>query len=407
VRICLIGATHPCHNPRLLREADSLAEAGHEVRVVSPSYSLDLAQKDQRLLAKRKWSHQKVDYLPAGWKGKSRSVFIRGRRRLAFEVYSKFGGRKLAEYAYTTALPEEIRLASIERADWYIAHAHAALPVAAFAAKRWSARLGFDCEDLLSEAGTDPADIVRLIERAYLPRCHYISVPSTGIARWLEREYSVSAPLVLYNVFPLYLAEGMSAPDERPENKALRLHWFSQTIGPGRGIEEALEAAGLSGPRVELHLRGNPSKGYQETLAAMALEHGVALTFHEQVDHDVLIRSMQGFDVGLALERPEHTNYSLTVTNKIFSYLLAGLAVAATDTPGQREVLREFPAAGFLYPGGSPQALAEGLRKWLSDRRALRDAQQSAWDAAREKYCWDVEQEKFLRAIESGQRLSS
>jgi glycosyltransferase involved in cell wall biosynthesis len=95
------------------------------------------------------------------------------------------------------------------------------------------------------------------------------------------------------------------------------------------------------------------------------------------------------------------------VTNKIFSYLLAGLAVAATDTPGQREVLREFPAAGFLYPGGSPQALAAGLRKWLSDRRALRDAQQSAWDAAREKYCWDVEQEKFLRAIESGQRLSS
>ncbi|HEV7860737.1 MAG TPA: glycosyltransferase [Pyrinomonadaceae bacterium] len=407
MRICLIGTTHPCHNPRLLREADSLAEAGHEVRVVSPSYSLDLAQKDERLMAKRKWSHRKVDYLPAGWKGKSRSIFIRGRRRLAFEMYGKFGGRKLAEYGYTTALPEQTRLASIERADWYIAHAHAALPVAAAAAQRWSARLGFDCEDLLSEAGTDPADIVRLIEKAYLPRCDYISVPSDGIARWLEREYSVDAPLVLYNVFPLYLAEGMLAPETRPENPTLRLHWFSQTIGPGRGIEEAIEAAGLLGPGIELHLRGNPSRGYRERLETMALRHQVSLTLHGQLDHDALIRSMQEFDVGLALERPEHTNYSLTVTNKIFSYLLAGLAVAATDTPGQREVLQEFPAAGFLYPGGSASALAEGLRGWLSDRCALREAQQAAWDAARAKYCWDVEQEKFLRAIQDGQGLAT
>jgi glycosyltransferase involved in cell wall biosynthesis len=247
---------------------------------------------------------------------------------------------------------------------------------------------------------------VRLIEKNYLPHCDYISVPSEGIAHWLERDYAISLPLVLYNVFPLYLADGMSAPRMRPENPNLKLHWFSQTIGPGRGIEEAVEAAGLLGPGVELHLRGNPSKGYQETLERMALQHKAALTLHAQVDHDVLIGAMQGFDVGLALERPEHTNYSLTVTNKIFSYLLAGMAVAATDTPGQREVLKEFPSAGFLYPGGSPSALAEGLRKWLLDRYALREAQQAAWDAAREKYCWDVEQEKFRRVIESGQRLS-
>jgi len=405
MRICLIGAMHPCHNPRLLREADSLAEAGHEVRVVSPSYSLDLAQKDQRLMAKRKWNHQKVDYLPESWKGKVRSVFIRGRRRLAFNMYRKFSVRKLAEYAYTKALPEEIRLACLEQADWYIAHAQAALPVAAAAAKHWSARLGFDCEDLLSEAGTDPADIVRSIERAYLPHCNYISVPSKEIARWLEGNYCIEAPLVLYNVFPLSLANGMPAPDMRPASRTLKLHWFGQTLGPGRGIEEALEAAGLLGPNVELHLRGNPSKGYREILEELALRHQATLVLHDQVDHDVLIRSMQEFDVGLALERPEHRNYSLTATNKIFSYLLAGLAVAATDTPGQREVLQESPAAGFLYPGGTPSALADGLRKWLSNRSDLLKSQQAAWAAARGKYCWDIEKVKFLRVIQSAERL--
>ena len=48
-----------------------------------------------------------------------------------------------------------------------------------------------------------------------------------------------------------------------------------------------------------------------------------------QVDHDELIHTMTEFDIGLALERPDDSNYSLTVTNKIFSYFLAGLPVEA------------------------------------------------------------------------------
>jgi len=326
---------------------------------------------------------------------------------MAFEVHERYGVQRLAEYGYSTALPELRQKALREPADWFIAHAHAALPAAATAAHRWNGRLGFDCEDLLSERQTDPADIVRLIERTYLPTCDYVSTPSQGIADRLQYDYKVKKPLVLYNVFPLLLAGGMLPPVERAVCTVMRLHWFGQTVGPGRGIEEAVEACGMVGDSLELHLRGNPSAGFEAALAAMASQHKVKLKIHPQIGHDDLIRSMDQFDVGLALERPENIGAGLTVSNKIGSYLLAGLAIAATDTVGQREMLGQIPAAGFLYPSGNPKLLAEGLTRWLDDRKSLIDTQQAAWDASRSRFCWDIEQRKLLAVLGSPGHNSS
>jgi glycosyltransferase involved in cell wall biosynthesis len=100
------------------------------------------------------------------------------------------------------------------------------------------------------------------------------------------------------------------------------------------------------------------------------------------------------------LERPHHGNYSLAATNKLLSYVLAGLAVAATDTPGHREVMDQMPSAGFLYDAANPHGLADGLRQWIKNRNALLAAQNAAWKAARSKFCWDIEKEKLLSALQ-------
>jgi glycosyltransferase involved in cell wall biosynthesis len=395
MRICLIGATHTCHNPRLLREADSFAHAGHDVRVIAPCYMEELAQKDERQIARRGWRYQRVDFRPSGLRGRQRYGFIRGRRRLAQELFRGVKSARVAEYSYTAALPELTALAAREGADWFIAHTQASLPVAAAAAARWRARLGFDCEDLLAESGSDPTNVVRLIEGKYLPLCTYVSTPSRCIADYLVQCYGLSTPLVLYNVFPLSLADGLVPPAQRPASQTLRLHWFSQTIGHGRGLEDAFAAVALLETNVELHLRGLEDTAYVNSLTSRYnLQDKVFI--HAPTDHDDLIRAMEGFDVGLALELSSDGNYSRTVTNKIGSYLLAGLAIAASDTPGQRELMRQVSDTGFLYPSGEPQALAQGLSRWLKDQAALRAAQQAAWDVARREFCWDVEQEKLL-----------
>jgi glycosyltransferase involved in cell wall biosynthesis len=176
---------------------------------------------------------------------------------------------------------------------------------------------------------------------------------------------------------------------------------LSQVIGAGRGVEDAVKAVGLLGGQVELHLRGSLYEPYHSLINALAVRCAAdgRVFYYPQIDHDDLIRSMDAYDVGLALERPENVNYAKTVTNKIFSYALAGLAVAATDTPGQREVLDRMPGVGFVYPAGNVKALASGLQSFLNDRNALRSAKQAAWDLARERFCWDREQERFLQVL--------
>lgn len=403
-RICLITAHHVSFQPRTLREADSLAEAGHSVRVVSRQVDPELSSYDREIIASRQWRSQTVDISRAD--STKVAWFIEGAtaklcRRL-FDAGIKT--EKIAVRSYLRGYRRLLSMALAEPADWFIAHTQPALPVAAEASKYFNARLGFDCEDLLAENGTDPADVVQLIQQRYLSECDYVSVPSRSMGARLQDQYKLELPSVLYNVMPLYLAKKLVDPSHRVNDEVVHLHWFGQTIGSGRGVEEAIEALGLLAKHnVELHLRGRITPEYRNRIQTLAERHGVGnrVTILPLVSPSKLVEEMGKFHVGLALERSDHRNYSLTVTNKIFSYLLGGLAVAATDTPGQRELLNQISGNGFLFPAGDARALAEGLRIWIEDRASLLRAQQSSWDAARSRFCWDVEKEKLLALVNS------
>jgi glycosyltransferase involved in cell wall biosynthesis len=407
VRICLVGAANPSNNPRLLREADLLSQQ-HEVRVVCQGSTRASADADARLLARRCWRLQRVDFLRADWlpsevfrPERMRSVFVRARRRLAEAAFHSFKANKLAEFSVCASISELRKLAAAEAADWFIAHTQPALPIAAAAARRWNAKLGFDCEDLLTETGDRFCEANRRIEQKYLRRCDYVTATSNAMADNLARTHDIPRPTVLYNVFPLSLAEGVPRPRQRKPHAKLRLHWVSQTLGPDRGLQDVFEACAGLADQVEIHLRGRASEQEKKEQMALAQRWGVApcVKFHPLIDHDELIRSMAEYDVGLALERPQNRNYSLTVTNKIFSYMLAGLAVAATETPGQREVMNQAPGAGLLYPAGDAKSLRRTLEIWIGDREKLRQAQEAAWDLTRARFCWEVEQKKFLELL--------
>lgn len=401
MRVCLIGATHPCHNPRLVREADALAERGHEVRVVAVQAVPELVADDEKLVASRHWRLQVASILRSPWPNRLRAIPNRLRRGAAAKEFQRSGKCDAAEHALCEAAPQLLRLALTEPADWFIAHTQTVLGVAAKAARHYGSHLGFDCEDLLGENGQAAPEMAQAVERAYLPACDYITVTSRAMQARLQQQYSIAPPTVLYNVFPLALAAKLLPPQQRPHSPALRLHWIGQTAGPGKGLEEAVEAASLAEGGVEIYLRGNPAAGFGVKLSSLAQERGVPIKFLPHVHHDDVLATMGEFDIGLGLERTSDSNYSLTVTNKVFSYMLAGLAIALTDTPGQREVFEQAPTAAFIYPCGRPELLAARLRQWRDDRLALRAAQCASWQAARARFSWEREKPRYLQLLET------
>jgi glycosyltransferase involved in cell wall biosynthesis len=133
---------------------------------------------------------------------------------------------------------------------------------------------------------------------------------------------------------------------------------------------------------------------------------------HRIVQHppgppDEMVRLAAEYDVGLALEQPVSRNRMICLTNKLFTYMLAGNAIAATLTPGQEPVLRAIGEAACSYRHGDIQSLAAALRIWHDDRAALEGSRGASWRWGADRYNWDIEKETFLSIVEKTVRSQS
>lgn len=405
-RVCLVTTGQPSTNPRLVKEADALYEAGCDVRVVCAQWSRWAAEADRATLSTRGWACRQVGGDPderrlAYW-------LTRVRHRAARALVGVVpGSRLLQERAVARPVPELARAAVRERADLYVAHNLGALPAAAAAARRHGVPLGFDAEDFHSgsrEHGREPTPVdraIQAIEARFLPACDYVTAASPGIAEAYARAYRLEPPRVVLNVFPL--AQRPERFRDTAPDGPLTLHWFSQTIGAQRGLEDVVAALGRARDLdVRLHLRGEWQPGFAERIAELCGEQGVAVgrvVAHAPAPPDRVIALAGAFDVGLAVEQPVSDNRDLCLTNKIFTYLLAGCAVLATETRGQAEVVRDLAPAARGCPPGDVDALAHAIRGWDRDRAQLDRARRRAWELGQSRYNWDIEKRGFLSVL--------
>lgn len=404
-RVCLVTTGQPSTNPRLVKEADALAAAGYDVRVVCGHWVDWADDTDRQMLQSRAWSPTYVD-------GRSgiRPVWTRARYRLIGRALRiSPSSIVLQEQSLSRVLPELRRTAMNVRADLYVAHNVGALPAAAGAAAAHGGRVAFDAEDFHSGAAPHGAPAtafdaaIEAVERRYLPRCAYVTAASPGIASAYAAKYDIRPPVPILNVFPL-----AQRPDRFVETRRtgpLKLNWFSQTIGPDRGLEDAVDAMAHAQPlATELHLRGIWERGYRERLLARCASRGVdpaRLVSHPPASPDDMVRQAAAFDVGLALEQPVSRNREICLTNKIFTYLLAGNAVIGTATEAQQPLLARLTGASLSYRPGDVEVLAGAIRRWAEDRDQLDASRRAAWHWGEREYNWDAEQRKLLDLVAS------
>ena len=409
--ICLVTSQHLSYNPRLLKEADALHEAGYLVRVVAMRLERSKAEWDARLMTNRGWKLETVNVGRDNFSG--RFNWLKGALRQ--KLYQRFTwlrrGLNGAEMAFSRHWPELARLAAREPADLFIAHNLQALPAAANAAQRWNGKLGFDAEDFhRGETGGNLDDNVSLrqrieaVEQKYIPHCDHLTAASDGIGDAYAKVLGVRKPVTVLNVFPLAERNGHTPPEALRRERGgegLSLYWYSQVIGAGRGLEDALLALAQLGSGARLHLRGTWAQGYEAVFRARCRELGIEDRVHVLpiAPPEQLVERATQHDVGLALELGETENRRICVTNKILNYYVAGLAIAAADVPGQRAIMEKFPGAGFLFRAGDAATLAAQVMEWMNNPESLRQAKARAKVWAESSLCWDREKEKLVEAV--------
>jgi glycosyltransferase involved in cell wall biosynthesis len=404
-RLAILTAAPLARNPRAFKEAETIARAGFEVVVYGASFDAGERETDQVLADRHSFSFQSVVPVAAdGRKPQLLSLWRRMRTRFGVDLNRYL--RIENAWQLGPAVVELAKRAREAEADYYIAHLEQGASVGA-RLRRSGSNVGIDMEDWYSEdlppeaRRSRPLQLLRVLERELLTTGAHATCPSRAMSEALAREFGCPQPTIIYNAFPWSDRESIDGlSKDRNHRRLPSIHWFSQTLGHGRGLEDLIASLPLLEHQAEIHLRGKPVSGFDSWLAGRVPETWrERVMVHGLVSNAELLSRIAEHDIGFAGETPLIRSRDLTVTNKILYYLLAGLAVVASNTAGQREVAVQAPGAVFLYPSSDAPALAASLNRLLGSADTLRQAKGAALAAAERTFCWERQEKSILESI--------
>lgn len=358
------------------------------------------------------WKNDKALFEKASWKAflaggspfeqKLSYFYTRLRSKIvgfiAKNITLKFG---IAEIARGRAYVELLKKAKSLKADLYIAHIQAALPAAVKAAKKHNAKCGFDAEDFHRHEVKDELNsynykISKYIEDKYIPQVDYITASSPLIAQQYALLYDREVT-VLQNVFPKTPASSLINNNQK---ESLRLFWFSQTIGPGRGLEMVIEAIGLAKTKVELHLLGLCPDDYKQHLLQISQAAGLSserIYFYDPVQTEAIFEMAPKFDIGIASETGFCPNNNMALSNKLFTYIQCGLAVVASNTPAQYAFMQQYAQTGKIYNNANDLSVI--LTEYNANRDLLFQTKNESYKIGQTVLNWENESQKFLSLV--------
>lgn len=207
----------------------------------------------------------------------------------------------------------------------------------------------------------------RALEAHYIRQVDLVLTVSEGLAIHLVRDYGITPPLVLHNA----PAEAARPDPEVSLRRRLQLpdqvvlFLFQGNLRPGRGCLLPLEVLPQVPRAVLVYLGDGP---LAPVIRQRALVLGVADRVHvlPPVLPDALLSVTASADVGLVLLEDVCLNLRLSLPNKLFEYLAAGVPVLASNLPELRRVVETYQVGCIVDPRNA-DALAAAMRRLVED----------------------------------------
>lgn len=391
-KIAIVTQSHLSRNPRVVKEAIALSKANYKVVIITSIYSQSLFEQDLTLIAKHNIEIKLVSKL---YESGLINFVDRLKRKVGTLVKTHLGIENRFTLGY--GIGRYIRQCVKEQADLYICHQELATYVGTKLLKK-GFKVGFDFEDwyaedlLPSARKTRSLNLLKHTENYALNKGTFSYTTSQALANELASRYHCKTPGVIYNVFPK-----PTFAIEKPItlNHKVKLFWFSQFIGAGRGLEEFITVLNQFKSNVELNLLGDINPDFKQQLRNLLVEQH-ELNFHALVEPEKLPQQIASFDVGLALEKNHPPSRNLTITNKFFQYLQSGLPLITSQTAGQLEVFSKNKPGFLLSNTASQDAVA--LENWLTNENELNLAKNRAVELAAQ-FNWENEEKKLITIV--------
>lgn len=393
-KVFIVSQSHLCRNPRVIKEARILAAANYKITILTAIYSEELYREDQSLLSGTGITYKIYSDLRLR---NLQSIKARLVKKLAFYA-QMLGFESLYSLGY-----EVLRLKKIirsQKADLYIMHQELATVIGGRMVKKCKVAFDFEdwySEDLLPESRKKrPIKLLKRAEKVAIEKGAVCYTTSQVMARGLQVYYkTLKRPAVIYNSF-----DAANNIVESQKDDSLHLYWLSQTIGKGRGLEFFITCMAQSRTRCKLSLRGNIDDEYKTSLQKM-LSSKDSIEFLPMLKNAEIQTNMSRYDSGLALEPDTPINKDLTISNKLFHYMAAGLPVIASDTQGQAEIAAQCPELIFLYRQNQAEELIHILNQLGAKKQTgeLTNIKKQMLEFYRSTFAWPIEASKLVNLI--------
>jgi glycosyltransferase involved in cell wall biosynthesis len=393
--ICLITPGHLCNCPRLMKEALALDKEGYQIHIICSAYMPYLIAHDQMIADQ----HPQWHIISKNWQAYTFNGFLNKIKHFLIRLlFLLWPSPKLYPYLLNRNFKWQLRQAKKLKSQLYIAHSAGSIAIAAIAAKKVGSTFSFDAEDF--HTGEDLSyktiEMIHAIQHQYLPRAKYLTAASQPIALAYEKLLLKNAIPTILNVFPKTKSAFQSNKSE-----TLKLVWFSQTVGLNRGLKGIL--IGINevqiGP-IQLDIIGAYSKEVVLTLESMLTNNLHQVNFLGYLHDEELKFKLRTYDIGIASETGKDLNNNLALSNKIFSYITAGLALLVSDTDAQKHFMKHLNVEiGLLYENKNVSTITQSIHQWLNNPTLLMGHQKNAYHLGLEALNWETEQIKFISIV--------
>jgi glycosyltransferase involved in cell wall biosynthesis len=383
----------------LVKEADAFSDAGYHVTVLY-TYVADWAQVlDKNILEKAKWKSIQV-----GGESKAAWKYQISRIRFAFYrlVNEKISVKLFAEKAHARCYNALLEYAIKLKADWYIGHNPGAMAIAANAAIITNAKAGFDFEDYYRGEYIDlnsPALKRQIfIENKYFSNFNYLSAASKLIGDKVDDDFK-NNKIQIETITNCFSKINQPYIDfSTTSNEELKLFWFSQHVGLNRGLQIVFEVLkDLGDSSINLTLVGNCTSELSAYFKSLMGNLSNCINFVGVIPANELSSFSSLYDIGLALEPAFSINNDLALSNKIFTYLLAGNAIIFSETSMQKKFNEEFNA-GLSFPINDKEELKKCIL-FYKNRENLLKQRKHNYELAKEKLNWENESQKLFALV--------
>jgi glycosyltransferase involved in cell wall biosynthesis len=416
----LVLIANPCVNDaRVIREAEVLAEAGHEV-VVYAAWRAGLPPEETRgRVLYRRRPTRALDAVERISQDKGSRTAEEPHQRPAWrwsliDLYMATRGatRWLRPFIREAITPTAIDLmrnayyfrgAVDEKPDVVHAHELATMLAGSRIARKTGAKLVYDSHELETGRngiwGAWELWLRGRAERWLIRRADRVITVSDSIGEHLAALYAIAPPTIILN------APAIAQPQASASSGSLRnrlglapgtpLAVYVGSLTRNRGLEQCVESL-RHAPEVHIGAVGPREPDIEAKLKRMAEELGVTERFHlvDPVPHDQVTSFVRSADVSLVLIQDACLSYRYCFPNKLLESLLAGVPVVAAGLVELKRMI-ERTGAGVVVDETDPRSIAEGIRTVVAERARYAPTQETIRQLA-DTYGWEVQGRRLV-----------